>query len=190
MTEKQIATRPRCRTERKRWMKRNRRDRLYDMLLYVVFAFYIVFLGFALFRTHHSTRSLNLIPFQSITAYLAGGDRILSAFALSNVLGNIALFIPLGAYIFLFRREKRVLPSTLWVVLVSLTVEVVQYISKMGIGDIDDVILNGLGGFIGAVACKLVWNWCRDAEQLRRVVAIGAPVGAAVCFGILFLYNR
>lgn len=170
-------------------MKRNRRDRLYDMLLYVVFAFYIVFLGFALFRTHHSTRSLNLIPFQSITAYLAGGDRILSAFALSNVLGNIALFIPLGVYIFLFSRKKRVLPSTLWVVLVSLTVEVVQYISKMGIGDIDDVILNGLGGFIGAVACKLVWNWCRDAEQLRRVVAIGAPVGAAVCFGILFLYN-
>lgn len=170
-------------------MKRKPRYKLYQWLLYAVFIFYMVFLVVVLFRTHHPVRLLNLVPFHSIIDYLLAGNPKMNAFALSNVLGNIALFIPLGVYALLFRRDKRILPSTLWIVLFSLSVEIVQYISKMGIGDIDDVILNGLGGFIGAAACKWVWKWCGEEDKLRRVVAIAAPVGAVICFGIVFLYN-
>lgn len=170
-------------------MKEHRRI-LHNFLLYSVFVFYVVILCALLFMNRRSFVSINIVPFRSIISYLSGSDIILRSFALSNVLGNIVLFIPLGVYLTLFNRDKRTYKNVLWVFLISLSVEIVQYIFKIGASDIDDVILNCLGGFIGIAAYRILLLKFKDLNKVRYIIEIIAPIGAIVSFLILFLYNN
>lgn len=95
----------------------------------------------------YATGEPNLIPFTTIMPYLLGerGQMI----ALFNIGGNIVLFVPLGFLIpFVFRN---VAWRTLLVlaVIVPILIEITQAVFRIGIFDIDDVILNGLGVMIG-----------------------------------------
>ncbi|WP_343248330.1 VanZ family protein [Diplocloster hominis] len=168
---------------------KKKRSSLHNFVLYSVFLFYIFVLCVLLFRTIHPARSLNLVPFRSIINYLSGRDQIMHTFALSNVLGNIVLFIPLGIYLTLFHRDKRIFKNLLWIVIISLTVEIIQYTFRLGIGDIDDIILNSLGGFLGIAAYRMLLLIFKDTGKVRRIIEIIAPIGGIASFLILFLYN-
>ena len=169
-----------------------------NLLLYGVFAFYILLLGLILFRTHHQTRSVNLVPFRGIISYLSGNDlvsgqdsvAVLHSFALINLLANILIFVPCGVYITLFRKGKGIWKNVLWVFVISTVVEIVQFIFKFGIGDIDDVILNSIGGLIGVLICRFLYVICNDDLNVRRIIAILAPIVGVMSFVILFLANR
>ena len=169
-----------------------------NLLLYGVFAFYILLLGLILFRTHHPTRSVNLVPFRGVVSYISGNDlvsgqdsaAVLHAFALINLLANIFIFVPCGVYITLFRKGKGIWKNVLWVFVISMAVEIVQFITKFGIGDIDDVILNSIGGLIGVLICRLLYLICNDDFKVRRIIAILAPIVGVMSFVILFLANR
>lgn len=163
---------------------------LHNFLLYSVFAFYITILFALLFMNRRSFSSINIVPFRSIISYLSGGDIILHGFALSNVLGNIVLFIPLGVYLTLLNRDKRLYKNALWIILISLSAEIIQYIFKIGASDIDDVILNGLGGFIGIAAYRTLLLIFKDANKVRYAIEIIAPIASIVSFLILFLNSN
>lgn len=180
-------------------MNTERKKALVNILLYVVFAFYIVLLVLILFRQHHTTRSVNFIPLRSILAFLTGRDlatgstaysEFIQGLALSNILGNIVIFIPLGVYVTLFNKDKSVWKNTLWVVLVSVAVEAVQFACKLGIGDIDDVLLNGLGGLLGVLLCWGIYLLCKgDHFKTRCVTAVCAPAAGIISFAILIFLN-
>lgn len=166
--------------------------------IYGVFVFYIALLILILFRTRHLERSINLIPLRGIISFLSGNDMVsnedsaivLHAFAISNLLGNIVIFVPLGVYIPLFSKNKGILKNTLLIMLVSTLVEIIQVIFKFGIGDIDDIILNSLGGFVGILIYRLLLLMCKDDLKVRRIIAILAPIAGIASFAILFLYNN
>lgn len=168
---------------------KNRHRILHNILLYSVFACYILIVVFLLFLKRHDFRSLNLIPFHSIFSYLSG-NRFLKSFALSNILGNIVLFVPMGVYLSVFLRKNKPLRITLFVILMSVIAEVIQYVCRRGVADIDDVILNGLGGFLGVLSYQILFSLCKDKFKVRRIVEVLAPVTCVVCFIILYLYNR
>lgn len=180
-------------------MNAKRKNILVNVLLYAVFAFYILLLLLILFRQRHSTRSFNLIPLRGIISYLTGNDLIsgttdaafLRSLAFSNLLGNIVIFIPLGVYVTLFNKDKRIWKNTLLVVLASAAAEIVQFAFMLGIGDIDDVILNGIGGLLGVLLCKGLYLLCKNDDlKVRRVTAVLAPVIGIISFAILILINR
>jgi len=166
-----------------------KRNRILDILLYLVFVCYLFLLLILLFRRSHSVRSLNLIPFYSIYGYLAGDDKVMRAFAVSNVLGNIVIFVPLGIYITLFNHKAKRIQTVLLVFLFSLIVEIIQYSFRVGIGDIDDIILNVFGGVIGLGIYQLLWMILKDRNKVRNIIAIGAPIGGILSFYILILIN-
>ena len=169
-----------------------------NILSYGVFVLYILLLIVILFRTQHQTRSINLIPFRGVVSYLSGEDlvsgkdcaAVLHAFMLSNLLGNIVLFIPLGVYVTLFTQGKTIWENTALILFVSILVETLQYTFKFGIGDVDDVILNTVGGLIGCTLCRIVYWVCKDDYKVRCFMSLFAPVAGAMCFVILILYNR
>lgn len=167
----------------------NKRYRILDIFLYFIFVCYILLLLVILFRTKHSIRSLNLIPFYSIYSYIAGEDRVMRAFALSNILGNIVIFVPLGIYFSLFHHKAKKRKTVLWIFLFSLIIEIIQYIFRLGIGDIDDIILNVFGGVIGLGLYKIVCLLLKDPNKVRNVIAICAPICGIVSFIILILMN-
>jgi glycopeptide antibiotics resistance protein len=97
-------------------------------------------------------RNYNFIPFQVVRLSLNDWqyNHSVGYFTL-NLLGNIAVFIPVGFFIFLLWEIK---PA--WCVLTGLTIslgiECVQYpIGRWT--DIDDLMLNTLGTLIGVLLC-------------------------------------
>jgi glycopeptide antibiotics resistance protein len=78
-----------------------------------------------------------------------------------NTLGNVALFLPLGVLLPLVSNRFRLLKRVLVVALcMSLSIEAIQFVLRF-LGnpravDIDDVILNTLGGCLGFAVYKLL----------------------------------
>ncbi len=159
---------------------------LHNFLLYSVFGFYLFILFALLFLKRTSFRSINLVPFQSIMNHLHG-DALARAFALNNILGNIVLFFPLGVYIALLNRNKKVSFHVCFIALVSILAECAQYGFSVGTADVEDVILNTVGGFMGIFTFQLIDRFL--GEKARLAVEILAPI-AAIATILLFLLNQ
>lgn len=166
------------------------RTRIETIILYVVFAFYILFLLKLMIFSRVSSpdaRSINLIPFASIKAYLLGGSATLTRFAFSNVAGNIIAFMPLGAYLPLFRSNKSTLRNLLVILIASLVIELIQGTFGIGTADIDDIILNCLGGLIGIWGYKLLVRIFRSEKRAHTAMTIVSAMGLPILLYYLFI---
>ena len=76
------------------------------------------------------------------------------------------------------------------ILIVSVIAEIIQFTFKFGIGDIDDTILNTIGGSVGCILCKAVYLIYNKDYKVRCFIALFAPVAGIMCFLILILYNR
>lgn len=161
--------------------------------LYTVFFLYILFLIKLLFLSRVSytdmmtngitpSDSINLVPFDSINAYLAGRR----AFAFGNVAGNIAIFIPLGIFLLLFKKRKGIILNFFSIFILSSLVEVIQWFFGIGAADIDDIILNSLGGFIGIIIFKFLMLFLKDIKRVENVVVIFSAIGLPFLILLLF----
>ena len=168
----------------------NKRERIKTVFLYGVFICYILLLIKILFLSrisHLEHRSINLIPFYSIMEYISGRSANIKAFAFSNVVGNIVIFVPLGTYLSLFKNNKRVITNLLFIFIVSLFVEIIQGLSGIGASDIDDIILNCLGGLIGILGYKFLLFILRDEKKVYAAIAILSAIGLPCILYYLFM---
>ena len=160
---------------------------LHNFLLCFFMGVYFFILFVFLFLKKTSFQSVNLVPFQTIHNYLIG-DKLARSFAVSNILGNIVLFLPLGIYIMLLNPVKKISIKVCYIALVSVIVEAIQYLCKVGVTDIDDVILNTFGGLIGVLICKILYKILK--EKTRIAIEILAPIAGVCAIVILVLINR
>ena len=134
------------------------------LAMWVCFLAYLLLLGYVLFygswfgREDHAEYRYNLTLFQEIGRYYGVGVRSGSwNLFLWNVVGNILVFVPFGMFLpRLFRRCKNVLFVTLLSLELSLIVEVIQLVSRVGSFDVDDLLLNTIGGMLGYLIYKMV----------------------------------
>lgn len=168
----------------------NKRERMKTVFLYGIFICYILLLIKILFLSrisHLEHRSINLIPFYSIMEYISGRSANIKAFAFSNVVGNIVIFIPLGTYLSLFKNDKRVITNLLFIFIVSLFVEIIQGLLGIGASDIDDIILNCLGGLIGISGYKFLLFILRDEKKVHTAITILSALGLPRILYYLFM---
>lgn len=131
-------------------------------LLFVIYGFvliYFLFFSEEMGRGAGKEYSINLIPFKEIKRFITRSDVLGTKAVWLNIGGNIAAFIPLGLFAAplaglyiksvsgLSEKFIKVVVTTFNV---SLCVEVAQLLTKVGSFDVDDLILNTLGGIIGA----------------------------------------
>lgn len=117
---------------------------LYQDLLMLSFIIYVLCLfQVVTFQDNNNISSNNLIPFREMFRYDLG-----SRLFLKNVLGNIIMFLPYGFFTSYFLKEKKLLPIFILTVLTSLTIESTQLMIGR-VFDIDDILLNILGGVLG-----------------------------------------
>jgi glycopeptide antibiotics resistance protein len=171
-------------------MGRNK-PKIQTILLYsVMFFYFILLLTILIFRYSPSElfsadrpiyRNINILPFQSIKSYLFSSTYV-SRLAFDNVFGNIGLFLPLGIYLQLIKRDKRILISLLFVFIISLSVELIQFILGIGATDVDDIILNCLGGITGILCYRFLFILTKDQNKIRNIVSI---LGAIVAIPLL-----
>jgi glycopeptide antibiotics resistance protein len=133
------------------------------------------------------TGPANLIPFKTIAVYLSGEHGWL--IGILNIMGNIFLLIPVGFLLpFVFSKmnwKKSIIPAICF----GFLIEGMQVLLKVGIFDIDDVILNALGVMAG-YWCFHVYKTKLKAMPARFVIisamVITAIVALAAFYSIAF----
>ncbi|MBR3811975.1 MAG: VanZ family protein [Agathobacter sp.] len=143
-------------------MAANKRKGNYFM--WVCFLAYLLLVGYVLFyspwfgREDHIEYRYNLTLFQEIGRYYRVGLRTGSwNLFLWNVVGNICVFMPLGIFVpKLFKRCRNVLFVTILSLELSILAEVIQLLTRVGSFDVDDLLLNTLGGILGYLIYKIV----------------------------------
>jgi Glycopeptide antibiotics resistance protein len=137
-----------------------------------------------------AARSLNLIPLHTIWGYLSGNISVPASIAMDNVFGNIVVFAPYGLYIQVIRKDKRVKISFLQILLTSAVIEIIQFSFNLGAADIDDIILNCLGGLIGIFLYRILLKLVKEQEKAKNIVTVvslfvGLPI-IYIAFSLLF----
>lgn len=106
-------------------------------LIYILILFYIV-----TFQDVNYGDS-NFIPFQEMFRYDIG-----SKLFIRNIIGNLLLFVPFGLFVSAYLRARRPFVIIILACISSLAIEITQF--KIGrVFDVDDVLLNITGGFLG-----------------------------------------
>lgn len=121
------------------------------------FGLYILLLIYMMFFCEEWGRSMfggdyryNLIPFQEIRRYLQYREQIGAIHVFLNLAGNVIGFIPFGALLPAVKKTKISFGKVaLFSFELSLFIEVLQLMLRAGSCDVDDMILNTLGGCIG-----------------------------------------
>ncbi|MDB5351631.1 MAG: glycopeptide antibiotics resistance protein [Planctomycetota bacterium] len=106
----------------------------------------IVLLDLTLFQFPQPGAHANFVPFRSISRDLRHGGWEM----IINFVGNLAVFLPLGLLPpTLSRRWCSPLRIALISLFLSALIESLQYLSGRRVADVDDLILNVLGGLLG-----------------------------------------
>lgn len=155
-------------------MKHNGKRRVIIFALFCLYSAWMLWLLFG--RESHwidegylasICHNINLIPFHTNLSFLkslfispAGG---LSTHAFINLMGNVILFVPLGAFLpVLWKQLRRWRPFFGTVTLTLVSVELVQLFSLRGVCDVDDYLLNVLGATAGFLLIRIFIH-CRQA---------------------------
>ena len=122
----------------------SRRFVLHEELFNLLFMTYLLLL-FHLVTSQdiQAYNGTNLIPFREILRYDIGTSGFYK-----QVIGNIILFIPFGFFVSSYCKIKNLGTISLVSLLSSFTIEVVQHFIGRSF-DVDDIILNVVGGVIG-----------------------------------------
>ena len=123
----------------------------------VLFVVYLITLAYLMFFSENYGRTdagreyqYNLVLFREIKRYLIYHEQLGMGNVIINLLGNIAAFMPYGFWLPIMNRVcDGWLRILLWSLGFSLGVEVTQLITKTGAFDVDDLMLNTIGGLLG-----------------------------------------
>ncbi len=117
----------------------------YKELLMLSFIIYILCLfQVVTFQDDVSWASNNFIPFNEIFRY-----SITSRLFIKNVIGNMLMFLPFGFFISYYLNNEKVWLTLFITVITSLAIELVQLTMVGRVFDVDDIILNVIGGVVG-----------------------------------------
>lgn len=109
----------------------------------------------------------NFIPFKTIFFYLFLAEINLNI-RLENLAGNVIGFIPFGFLLPLLFKDllsfKKIILLTFCL---SLGFEMIQLAFSLGSFDVDDLILNTLGGVLGYIPIKLYKMYMRKQELVN-----------------------
>lgn len=159
-------------------LKNHIRFVLYQDLLMLSFIIYVLCLfQVVTFQDTVSWSSNNFIPFREIFRYDFG-----SQLFVKNVLGNMILFLPFGFFVSYYLKSKKAFLPVILTLIASCSIETVQMVIGR-VFDIDDIILNLLGGIIGFFLYYLLVKIGRKlpdvlkSEAFLNIIAVGLLVG-------------
>lgn len=128
--------------------------KLYKFIIlpYTLFLLYLMFFGMGRFQ--YEDNIIRIKPIISTVLFIQ--DTIRWSDIIKIVIGNLIMFIPFGFLGWAFSRLKDLKSLIITFVSAIVIVEALQYFSRRGVFDIDDIIINTLGVFLGFQMCKFI----------------------------------
>ncbi|MFC0344720.1 VanZ family protein [Epilithonimonas hispanica] len=126
--------------------------KLYKILIpfYILFLLYLMFFGFG--RSQYDINIVRLIPMFSTFGFMK--QTILWETIIINIFGNVLMFVPFGFLGIVFPKFNQFWILILDFLFAIILIEGLQYFTRLGVFDIDDVILNTVGVAIGFYVYK------------------------------------
>ncbi|MBA4535155.1 VanZ family protein [Brevibacillus halotolerans] len=123
---------------------------LYNTLFFIL-PLYLLYILLKTIRLHGSYFEISLIPFDTIISFFTHFE----SYNRFELLGKILLYIPIGILIpLLFSSINNMLRNFVFTLALSLLMNSMILVIRVGFFDIDDIILNVVGGVIGFVFVK------------------------------------
>lgn len=155
----------------------------YKEILGLGFLIYILCLFYVVTFQDVSWSTSNFIPFKEMFRY-----RIFSPLFYKNVIGNMIMFMPYGFFITYFLKLEKTRSASLLILIASTTIECTQ----LAIGrvfDIDDIILNVIGGLIGFYIAKTIFNIKEKLPSMLKNQAFYNIIVVIILL-LIFLYFK
>jgi glycopeptide antibiotics resistance protein len=143
---------------------------------WLLFYLYIILLSYFLFFSEHYGRGYavenyryNLQFFKEIERFILYREQLGFESFIVNILGNILAFAPFGFLLpLIHKRYRRFFKIMFLSLLFSLTVEAIQLYLKVGIFDVDDLLLNTLGGLLGYLVFSICHVFYRSLDHKQK----------------------
>jgi len=150
-------------------------------IIYLIALFWILLFKLGVHFSYMGiSRSVNLIPFSEpliLNGKIDFGEMIM----------NVIIFIPLGIYAGILFKKWIIGKKLFLFFLISLIIEVFQFILAVGVFDITDIINNTLGGIIGLMIYKGIEKIFKNSVKAQKFINILATIGTFVMILFLFL---
>lgn len=104
----------------------------------------------------------NLVLLKEIRRFWEYRDQLGMFAMFTNLFGNVLIFMPFGFFMPMASKYRSFFSTLFWSFSLSLGVESFQLISKVGSFDVDDILLNTIGGVLG----YLVFAICAAIRRL------------------------
>ena len=134
------------------------------LIIYLIVLFNRVF--FYAYSSYYRTPTsvnYNLIPFKTVFNFIKSYNSLNFDIWFFNLFGNVIAFMPFGFLLpSTFRKESKTKYVVLSGFLLSLLIETLQIITRLGSFDIDDLILNSLGVYIGWLCYRVILRILND----------------------------
>lgn len=152
----------------------NRKTKWLRRLGKLLFVLYIIFLIYFLCLAEWYGREsvwqeyrYNLELFREIKRFLTYREQLGMFAVFANLLGNILIFVPFGFFISMASRKRSFFMTLFYSMSLSLGVEIVQLLTRVGSFDVDDILLNTIGGVFGFILFA-VCNFIRRKYYVRN----------------------
>lgn len=120
-------------------------------VLYIGFLFYFLIFSDWYGRIGETGEyRYNLTLFQEIKRFWTYRSQ-LGMVAYENLLGNIIIFMPFGFFMPMGSKYKSFFLTTFFSFSLSFFVEIFQFVTRVGSFDVDDLLLNTIGGMLGYI---------------------------------------
>lgn len=138
-------------------------------VLYLLALTYLMFFSEMMGRTgnEQSDYAYNLELFKEIKRFYIYRKQLGMEAVMLNLAGNVVGFMPFGFFLpVVSRRGRYFVNACLLGFFLSLCIETTQLVFKVGSFDVDDLLLNTIGGILGFITYKLVQK-VRIRRKLR-----------------------
>ena len=144
--------------------RENSSENMLDPVFFFFFdadLFYVFSDGFG--RSEYTEYHYNLTLFKEIRRFYTYRELVGTKAFLLNIVGNVVCFMPFGFILpIITRLGERWLNTLLLSFLLTLSIETIQLVFRVGSFDVDDMFLNTVGGAAGYVSVTML-KWIRRA---------------------------
>lgn len=146
-------------------LKNRKKFRIIGKILFVLYIIFIIY--FLIFSDWYGRTGTmeeyhyNLVLFREIKRFWNYREEVGLFVMFTNLFGNVIIFIPFGFFMPMASKYRSIFSAVFYSFGLSLCVETFQLITKVGSFDVDDLLLNTVGGLVGYIIFVM-------GEALRR----------------------
>lgn len=135
--------------------KQSKRIRIFGKILFVLYIVFIIY--FLIFSDWYGRTGemqeyrYNLVLFREIRRFWNYRDQVGLFAMFTNLFGNVIIFMPFGFFMPMASKYRSCFSAVFYSFGLSLCVETFQLLTRVGSFDVDDLLLNTVGGLVGYV---------------------------------------